>query len=51
MGLGRDGGEGEAVGGDENIFAEAANKAAASEILRSQRLAPFMASTDFAVIF
>ena len=49
MGLGKDGGERRTVGGDENAFAEAANEAAASEILCSQRLAPFMASTDFAV--
>lgn len=42
MGLGRE-------GGDENILAEAANKSAASEMLRSKRLAPCMASTDFAV--
>ena len=45
MGFGGDRGEGRAVGGD----AEAANESAASKILRSQRLAPFIASTDFTV--
>ena len=37
MGLGREGGERQAGGGEENILAEAANESAASEMLRSKR--------------
>ena len=49
MGLGREGGERQAGGGEENILAEAANESGASEMLRLKRLAPCMASMDFAV--